>query len=243
MTIAAIGDIHGIIGWKDALKESGADRFVFIGDYFDSRDGIPPHIQVKNFREILALKREYPEQFVLLLGNHDYHYLRVSDDRYSGHNAILAPDAYEVLRDAVVSGDLQACCAIGDWLFSHAGVTKTWCADNDIDTDNIEASINELFRDRPRAFAFTLGVTASPYGDDVCQTPIWVRPNSLLADAIDGFRQVVGHTQKKEIEITEKAVFIDALGQGWYLIIKDGEPTARRLKMDNYIWGAVNDKD
>lgn len=227
MKIIAIGDIHGRDSWKSICEANDFDVVVFIGDYFDTRDGITPRQQVENFREILAVKRYAPDKVVLLIGNHDFHYLRVCDDRYSGYDPILATDAYEALRDAIARKCLQACYVNGEYLFTHAGVTKTWCANNGVGTGNIEASINGLFKENPGALRFT-SEARNPHGDEICQTPIWVRPNSLLADAVDGYVQVVGHTPMNEIQFAEKVIFIDAIGAGEYLIIEDGVATAKK---------------
>ena len=36
-------------------------------------------------------------------------------------------------------------------------------------------------------------------GDSIYQSPIWIRPGSLMRDMLPGYNQVVGHTQVKEI--------------------------------------------
>lgn len=60
-------------------------------------------------------------------------------------------------------------------------------------------------------------------GDDVTQTPIWVRPYSLQIDKLDDFRQVVGHTTQDKLQIGKHITYIDTLGtSGEYLIIEDG---------------------
>ena len=69
MKIIGIGDLHGRPYWKQIWeKHSDADKIVFVGDYFDSLDGyteLPVYSaaeQIYNFREICALKREFPPQ-------------------------------------------------------------------------------------------------------------------------------------------------------------------------------------
>ena len=72
-----------------------------------------------------------------------------------------------------------------------------------------------------------------PTGDSKTQTPIWIRPLSLLRGNRDTFLkekyiQIVGHTQVNMIDIKGKATggnyyLIDALGIGEYLIHEDGE--------------------
>ena len=63
-------------------------------------------------------------------------------------------------------------------------------------------------------------------GDDITQSPIWVRPHSLAIDMVDGIRCVVGHTQVKQLGLNEKfpnLILIDCLGfTDEYLVITDG---------------------
>ncbi len=46
MKIVCLGDIHGRSIWKEiAKKEANFDKFIFLADYFDSREGITPEDQ------------------------------------------------------------------------------------------------------------------------------------------------------------------------------------------------------
>ena len=55
--IVFIGDIHGHDTWKEIVyKNSDADQFVFVGDYFDAYL-ITPTVQIENFKDILNSKR------------------------------------------------------------------------------------------------------------------------------------------------------------------------------------------
>jgi hypothetical protein len=98
----------------------------------------------------------------------------------------------------------------------------------------LETAINALFLSRPQAFDFTTGANYDMYGDDVTQTPIWVRPNSLLEDRVPGYIQVVGHTQQRHITLSTDVILIDALGAtGEYLAINNGLPEVRRVAADH----------
>ena len=56
-------------------------------------------------------------------------------------------------------------------------------------------------------------MTASDTGDEICQTPIWVRPYSLRSDKLDYYIQVVGHTPQDNIILSDDGiVLIDTLG-------------------------------
>ncbi len=87
----AIGDIHGRDTWKPIVNSEidNVDRIIFVGDYFDSFH-IPMQTQISNFLDILELKRKYPDRVVLLIGNHDYHYMRSVKQTYSGFNSVYS---------------------------------------------------------------------------------------------------------------------------------------------------------
>lgn len=228
--IIALGDTHGRDNWKEiVITESDCDKFIFIGDYFDSHYGVPAHIQIENFKDILEFKKTYPDKVVLILGNHCFHYLKDAQEHYSGYQAYKFIDINEILEPAVQNGLVVACYTYENYVFTHAGVTKTWCEDNEIDTDNLADSINRTLLENPSAFRFAIGDNYSNTGDDVTQSPIWVRIPSLLKDKLDGRVFVIGHTTLENIKMSESLIGIDTLGtSGEYLRIEDGTPTAKK---------------
>jgi len=74
MKTVFIGDIHGRSIWKQIVEQEKPDRVIFVGDYFDSFD-IPGIDQIHNFKEIIHFKKTSGIEVVLLVGNHDYHYM------------------------------------------------------------------------------------------------------------------------------------------------------------------------
>lgn len=218
-----IGDIHGKSVWK-SLVNLEYDKFVFVGDYFDSFTE-PGIIQLNNFNEIIKFKKDNPDKVELLIGNHDYHYFPGSRREYSRYNAPMRNDFENALYDAYNEGLLNVCYEYNNYLFSHAGLTNTWCKNNDIDMNNIVNSVNELFRFKPGKFEFKMGNNFSNTGNDITQGPFWVRPQSLYRDCIDGYKFVVGHTSYEFIKIfEEKFILIDCLDTvNQYLEIIDDE--------------------
>lgn len=235
MKVVALGDTHGRNIWELIVKqEAEADLFVFMGDYFDTRENITAHQQIENFKNILKFKEYYPNKVVLLLGNHDYHYLKGVQEKYSGFAKFFQIDINEVLEPAVASGLMQMCFVHDKFLFTHAGVTNTWCARNNIDKNNFEESINQAFMTDLNAFSFAVGANMSKTGDDVTQSPIWVRLPSLFEDAVTGYVYVVGHTPLEELTITDNVIGIDTLGTTKeFLIIDDGIPSSAKLKTND----------
>lgn len=225
MKIIALGDTHGRTDWKKITTKETFDKVVFIGDYFDTHEDVSPEQQKENFRNIIAYKKANMDKVVLLFGNHDYHYLRTTTETYSGYQQWQKTDIQELLHPAIDAGLLQMCLVVDNLLFVHAGVTKTWVKNNLLNEGApIDHLINALFKYKPNSFRFTSGKNHSPYGDDVEQSPIWVRPYSLQMDRLDGFIQVVGHTTQNRLMITKDVILIDTLGtSGEYLIYDNSQ--------------------
>jgi hypothetical protein len=132
-----------------------------------------------------------------------------------------------IMLSEALKEDLMKMCHIEDnYLFSHAGVTKTWLKENvgvDISNKSLEACINQLFKYKPKHFGFVN--KGDIYGDHPAHSPIWVRPRSLKEDRLDNFVQIVGHTTQDCIKLNlkeENVILIDALGTSReYLVIED----------------------
>jgi predicted phosphodiesterase len=225
MKTIVLGDTHGRTDWK-TIVQSEADRIIFIGDYVDTHENITPLQQVENLREIIAFKQKNDERVVLLIGNHDYHYWPGVQERYSGYqHQMRATFEYEFREHR---GLFQVVHEQDGTLFSHAGITEQWLKNSGIDLNrHLVEEVNDLFEFRPNAFGFN---GYDPYGDNITQGPLWVRPRSLMKNFVDNYKQVVGHTTMKYIEPKhfndERDLFwfIDTLGtSGEYLVIEDGE--------------------
>ena len=221
-----IGDIHGRDIWK-SIVEKGNEKIIFLGDYFDSFD-IPPETQLSNFLDIMEYQNSN-KNCICLIGNHDYHYL-FNFETYSGYNAAYSFTFKHVLDKAFKEGKLQACHIQDKTLFSHAGVSETWLKNSNlIDSSNLEQDINDLMIFKPLEFAFK---GRDPYGDSIVSSPLWIRPNSLKKDAIEGYTQVVGHTEVKGIQTHKKLWFIDSLSVKEYLVIDNGNFKIEKI---NYV--------
>lgn len=229
MKTIAIGDIHGRAIWKDIVAKENADRVIFIGDYFDSYDDYTAEEQMHNFKEIIEFKESGRADVIVMIGNHDFHYIEGSE-HYSGCQAGAAPAISDLLHNNL--HHMQMCYQMDEFLFSHAGVSHDWLMlhwkeYNDVDVAKI---VNDLWEFTPRAFKFA---GRDPYGDSQTSSPIWIRPHSLQKSNRDTLRnkfiQVVGHTQVKNMDREGKATggryyYIDTLGTSReYLIIEDNE--------------------
>ena len=235
MKTCVIPDLHGRSDWKLITHRENPDRIIFLGDYFDSFD-ITAVEQIHNFKEIIEYKKSSGKEVVMLIGNHDHHYYpEIGNTGTSGYQNRLAPSITQVIDEN--RHHLQMAYGFRDYLFTHAGVSPVFM--NDVfgidgwDPDNVVVELNELFKFKPKAFIFN-GLDS--HGDNQCQTPIWIRPRSLMAannkkDTVSLKReyiQVVGHTQQNQIDTEGKSTggryyFVDCLPtSGEYMIISDG---------------------
>jgi predicted phosphodiesterase len=209
MKILVLGDTHGSTAWKEIVKQPH-DKVIFVGDYFDTHGTATALQQIRNFINILEFKKSHDKPVVLLVGNHDFHYLPCAgEDRYSGFQSAHWESIQEILVKALSEDLMQMCHQEGVFLFSHAGITNTWSDAFGIDTMNPAESINKAFKERPEIFKF-YRKDSSNCGDHPMQSPIWVRPASLGHDNLDGYKQVVGHTRMKSMMLGTLS-FIDTI--------------------------------
>jgi predicted MPP superfamily phosphohydrolase len=242
MKTVVIGDIHGRSIWKLIVNQENSDRIIFIGDYFDSFN-IKGEEQLNNFLDIIEYKKSSGKEVIMLIGNHDHHYFpEVGDTGTSGYQNIFKHQI-EPTIDANRE-HLQMAYQFDEFLFSHAGISSKFLdsvfGEGGWKEETIVEQVNELFKYKPLTFNFGEAVSIKkmsyldPYGDNEEQSPIWIRPRSLMSANKDTLRkkviQIVGHTSAKSLDLEGTQKFtggryylIDCLGtSGEYMIIEDG---------------------
>jgi predicted MPP superfamily phosphohydrolase len=232
MKLVAIGDIHGRSIWQQIVEQEQPDIAVFMGDYFDSFD-IPGLDQIYNFQNIIQWKLDNPQcQVIMLIGNHDFHYMPICSEKYSGFQRALWPEIGRVLEDK--RHHLKMAFKYDDLVFSHAGISPEFLLNNKWGEQDMVEFLNDLWYFQPHKFKFADNGYghSDPYGDDVFQGPLWIRPKSLMKACQDVKKtmiQVVGHTEVKEVDVKGKATggryyFIDCLGTSQeYLVYENKE--------------------
>lgn len=235
MKTIILGDTHGRTLWKDIVEKEKADRVIFIGDYFDTRESISAEHQIENFLDIVRFKQESGIEVILLIGNHDHHYFKdVGESGTSGYQRIPAFRISEELEKARPL--LQMAYSFDNILCTHAGVSEEWLREQfnlkqeaEFTAERLARLVNKVWAERPKyGFLFN---GYEPTGNDTFQTPIWIRPASLMRASENftnqGVIQVVGHTGMKQISIDYGIeygyFFIDTIGSRQYLIVEDGE--------------------
>ncbi|MDR3356510.1 MAG: metallophosphoesterase [Spirochaetaceae bacterium] len=183
----AIGDIHGRAFWKNYIHEDFTE-FYFAGDYFDSYN-LSFARQCRNFIEICKTAGA-DRRIKLCLGNHDYHYLNNVIDIYSGYQEKYFFEINQILEKNI--GLLKVVYVTEDnYIISHAGVSE-WFMERmkNAGYGNVE-DINTAFTENRDILRFNGN---DPFGDDITQSPIWIRPASLEKQALPAYNQIVGHT-------------------------------------------------
>lgn len=237
MKTVVIGDVHGRSLWKLIVNQENPNRVIFIGDYFDSFE-ISGVEQIQNFKEIIEYKKTSGKEVITLVGNHDHHYYpEVGYTGTSGYQSRISPSINQVIDEN--RQHLQIAYSFDEFLFTHAGVSPTFMdgefGEEGWVEDNVVELLNDLFKYKPKSFDFN---GTDPYGDNTYQTPIWIRPRSLMAvnkkhnkGLKKKYIQVVGHTHVKKLDLVgaQKAAggryyLIDCQeSTGEYLVIQDGE--------------------
>ena len=190
------GDTHGETHWKQLLDPECIQ--VFLGDYFSPYRGQSYETCKANLIDILMHKTQHPET-VLLLGNHDIE--AYVGEAYSRHDYQHAQEIHQMFE--LNKHNFQIAFAAGDYLITHAGVTKEWkdrkIPDAEINPQSLAAAINELWNSSKYS-AFDFESNASPfdcYGETERHGPMWIRWTPLCKHNVfkgTPYKQIVGHT-------------------------------------------------
>ena len=243
MKTVILGDTHGRRHWEQIVIDEAPDRIIFIGDYFDSYNDYTAAEQMSNFKQIINCKlmlESGQSEVIILIGNHDYHYMRGITEHYSGYQAGARPAIEQLLYEN--RQHMQMAYGMNGFIFSHAGVSYDWLQLHGYDNEsNLIDWINDMWKYKPKVFGFS---GRDPYGDSKISSPIWIRPYSLQQanrDTLrDQFIQVVGHTTQGKIDTEGKSTggryyYIDTLGtSGQYMVLEQISTDNGEIKFNTY---------
>jgi hypothetical protein len=215
-----IGDIHGSTFWKTAVTENPGCRYVFLGDYLDPFEEMDNHLLLDNLKEIIKLKADNPEKVVLLLGNHDMHYIT------SDMEPCLRFDLeiYERANELFINNFhlFQYAYQEENRIFTHAGISNQWFI-KDFQGDsscNIAEQLNNPTDQQVQALC---RISELFGGREGTIGGIFFAHIEELIEPLHGFTQIVGHTRMEEISEYQcehgNVIFCDALWNGKYLKI------------------------
>lgn len=215
-----IGDIHARTCWRHLVKEEYIN--IFVGDYFDPYEYIPQVERVANFQALMDYKWEYPNNTILLYGNHDLHYL-IADEQYARYEPRYANEYWRMFMQTE-SLFYGVAFPIGNKaLVTHAGVSKEWYESyfgkyKSESLAEVADKINQLWQENKQAFAFEPNATTwgDRYGISPTHSPLWIRPDTLVKhDLFAGkeVKQIIGHTQTEAgVMKDHNIICVDCLG-------------------------------
>lgn len=233
-------DIHGRGFWRRPVEETLKDtdaHIIFLGDYHDpypdefNYDDDCFQISVDRFKQILDLKKQYPDRITLLIGNHDCGYAIGDDICSSRMDRWHRRELEKLFQENKESFQLAYECDIASrhFIFSHAGILKGWAdlvwGDEAKDPEfNIVEHLNNAWLMDDYAILDTLGDYDSwrGWGGYQYGSPVWSDIRSwaeVTPEETYGFN-IVGHTQlQRPIVLGQiadldcrKAFYLDDLG-------------------------------
>lgn len=205
MKVCCIGDIHGTNKFLDCyeqiLKEDNdCEKIIVFGDHFDPYEHFTIDEMIEKYNKFSEISQK-DERIISLLGNHDLSYYVISSDKTNRTHRWKGASR---ITDCIMSNldKSYMCYRIGDWLFSHAGVSQKWLDfytryysdfSKKILNNHLGWTKNELYT----MFKYFEN-DMSGYGNDPYQGCTWIRPTSLVTCGIEGYNQVVAHTRVDE---------------------------------------------
>lgn len=227
--LIVIGDIHGLSTWCKVIKvHPDAACYVFLGDYCDPYGlEISDEMVVDNLIDIISFKKEYPERVILLLGNHDMHYLLPNSSKGSRYNRPLSMILYDLFKNNEVL--FQPAYACGRLLFTHAGVLHSWF--ERFHGDFNESIAEQLNNRRGDSALLQCGFLRG--GNDEHGGIFWADIDEFVTDdLLPGYIQLVGHNRVISIKVVGEStdttgviVFCDSLYRNNYLVVE--HPSAK----------------
>lgn len=204
--LTIIPDVHGRTFWRRAVQASPrGGRVIFLGDYLDPYpwEEITPGDSTRMLREIIGLKKERPDDIVLLLGNHDMGYLDPElntcrrDWFGAARNRALLEENLD-LFDMVHTESFHGVSL----LFTHAGIGASWLERHRYALGGWPFDplvLNTMLHDpRRRDTLYRILADASCLrgGDAPTGSPIWADIDEFLSGQklIPGYYHLFGHS-------------------------------------------------
>ena len=192
--VLIVPDIHGRKFWHKAMEMvDEVDQVVFLGDYLDpySREGITFEDALVEFEEILAFKEDYPDKVVLLVGNHDMHYIKTEFMDCSRLNVWRRVEVHDLFMNNI--DKFQLIHEVDKHLFSHAGVYLEW-------TKKYEITLEELFDFKTfiqNRWQTLEDVSYTRGGWNKVGSCVWADIRESVTNELPAMfkKQIVGHTQ------------------------------------------------
>ena len=191
--ILIVPDIHGRSFWHRAEElVNDVDKIVFLGDYLDpyGYEGITFDMALEEFEKILEFKDKYNDKVVLLIGNHDCHYISTSFMDCSRLNYLKRQDIHELYMKHIDKFNLV--WEYDKWLFSHAGVHQEWMELCQFTIDDLK----DFKTFREENFPSLACLSFYRGGWNTVGSCVWADlRESIKHELLPEFHHIVGHTQ------------------------------------------------
>lgn len=245
MNVLVLPDVHGRKFWRQAIANNAekVDKIIFLGDYLDP---YPEEIQMapelmecnsfydsqnllKMLEDIVSLKKNEPDKYVLLTGNHTDSYI------WSKFSAATRTDYKNWEKyHKFFSENLEYFNLVwteNDVIFSHAGISEGWAnrvwEKLEFPKDELSSvmEISVMFQDTPllefnKDYIEVIGDISHYRGGDMfygsCE---WAdlrehidmksSATEIIPKGENGIYQVFGHTQLKSPLINDKWACLD----------------------------------
>jgi predicted MPP superfamily phosphohydrolase len=219
-----ISDIHGRDIWKTfadikfllsaepdaagfAPFEPEYDYYVILGDYTDSFTISNKDI-FDNLLEIIRFKKLYPNNVILLWGNHDtYYYKYTPNQKMDGSISGFRPEMHFDLYDIFNKNNklFQLAFQVNNYLFTHAGVHFGWyhyvfakaIKGKGWDDLTIAEQLNNAFEERLECI---FDVDHYRGGYKKVGGPLWCSKQLIDKKPLKNIHQFVGHTPVNDID-------------------------------------------
>ena len=198
MKILIIPDIHTKFDIAETIidKES-PDNIVFLGDYFDAFDDSLETTEQTALWLKDSLKRK---NRIHLLGNHDLSY---KDTRFACSG--FSENKLSVLKKVKMDlTKLRHYCWVGDWLCTHAGLTREFMSSYNPNNLHVEEFLDYMTDNYPDRL-----YDCSPFrgGQDAHSGIVWCDYYEFVD--IPNVKQIFGHTRSYKVRQTENHVCLD----------------------------------
>ena len=220
--IMVIPDVHGRTFWREPVHEAlenSLAKVIFLGDYVDTYpyefDGMDPDVinrrAIGIFKEIIELKKKYPDRMTLLLGNHDCTYAistSICECRTDYKNFEEIRDLFVADRDLFRLAD-ETTINGRHFIFSHAGINQRYarlCFGSEADESNIVEKFNHTYHLNDLDILMSLGMVSCWRGnlDSEYGSIVWADAREWDGKDNIGFGfGVVGHTQLNKPCVSE----------------------------------------
>ena len=133
MKVAVIGDVHGTTKFLECYKkiqenDSDVDKIIVLGDWFDPYIEVDLDTMIERYNEFVNIWKS-DSRIISILGNHDIAGYIIYND--CTNRTIKFGTMAKRITAAIESNLSESYLTykIGDYIFSHAGVSQEWLND------------------------------------------------------------------------------------------------------------------